>query len=216
MKKFLPYIIIAVVVLGGVGAYALIQSQNKDGTAGQTNGTNDSNSDTVPAKKYADACDVFTSEQLGAALGGTFMTGEEGIAPTTATPGTDDFEELRGSACDWDQENDGTTEGMKNALTIGLIINNFKDTTAAKEYFNELHTPPTTEGKEAMNTPVDVEGVGDRAFFAKVKVAEEVDEKTEMLYVLLGRQIISITATRLSGVDHDAMQASLIKLAKQL
>ncbi len=215
MKKYLPYIIGAVVLLGGVGTYAIIQSQNSGKQANDSANSNSSDSKTA-AKKYSDACTLFTKQELGDALGGTFGDGEEEYAPSSASPGSDNYEELKGSACSFDQDSDGSTAGMTESIRLSVAINNYESAGAATEWMNNLHTPPTTEGKESVNTPIDVKDVGDQAFFVKLKVADNVADKTESFYVRVGKQIIVLTATRLAGVDHDAMQASLTKLAKNL
>ncbi len=81
---------------------------------------------------------------------------------------------------------------------------------------NQLHSPQTAEGQASVNAPIDVDGVGDQAFFVKLKTAQGVYEKNTMLYVLMGRQVIAMTATRLAGVDQAGVQAGLTELAKQL
>jgi len=215
VKKYLPYIIGAVVVLGGVGAYAIIQSQNNGKQASDSANSNAGDGKTI-AKKYSDACTLFTKQQLSDALGGTFGDGEEEYAASSASPGSDNYEELKGSACSFDQDNDGSTTGMTESIRLSVTINNYESANAATEWMNNLHTPPTAEGKESVNTPIDVKGVGDQAFFVKLKVADTVDDKTESLYVRVGKQVIVLTATRLAGIDHDTMQASLTKLAKKL
>ena len=215
VKKYLPYIIGAVVVLGGVGTYAIIQSQNNGKQASDSANNSTGDSKTV-AKKYSDACALFTKRELSDALGGTFGNGEEEYAPSSVSPGSPNYEELKGSACSFDQDNDGTTTGMTESVKLSVAINNHESVDTATGWMNELHTPPTAEGKESVNTPIDVKGVGDQAFFVKLKVADTVDDKTESLYVRVGKQVIVLTATRLAGIDHDNMQASLTKLAKKL
>ncbi len=214
MKKYIPYIIGAVVVLGGIGAFVVMQNNN-------TNKSNSSSTTTTETEslsfKYKDACKLFTQEQIGAALGGTFGAGEEDIATNAGTPGTPNYEKLKGSACTFDQDNDGSTEGMKNALNLSVAINNHESTEAAKAWMKNLHDPQTSEGQEAMNEPVDVKDVGDEAFFAKVNTGDTgVAEKSEALYARFGNQVIVLTATKLAGIDQDAVQASLTKLAKEL
>ncbi len=218
MKKYLPVIIGAVVVLGGVGAYVIVQNQPGDKqTNNSSTATDDSKS---TAKKYADACKLFTTQQLNDTLGGTFGDGQEDIAFSTATPGTPDYdnEDLKGSACKFDQKDDGTTASMQQSIRLSVEIKTFASVEKATTWTNELHSPPTAEGQEAMDQPVDVQGVGDQAFFAKVNTgsAGGAEDKNESLYIRSGRQVIVLTATRLAGIDHDAVQASLTTLAKKL
>lgn len=214
MKKFLPYIIIAVVVLGGAATYLLLKqgstkNEQDNSVAAQTDSQ-------TPAKKYSDACKVFTKEDLAAALGGAYGEGEEEYAASSVSPGSPDYDELKGSACAFKQDNDGTTAGMTQALDFSITINNYKDASAATAFMSDLHDPQTAEGKAAMKTPVDVSGVGEQAFFAKPAVADTVEDKNESLYVRLGKQVIVLNATKLAGVDHDAVQAGLTTLAKKL
>lgn len=213
MKKYVPYIVVAVVVIGGGGAYFLTKDKSTNNSA--DNAAVSSSKETA-SLKYADACKLFTPEELGSALGGTYGEGQEEYAPSTATPGSDDFEELRGSACKFEQNNDGSTTGMSEALDVSVAINNHKDVAAAKQYMEDLRNPQTAEGQEAVKAPVEAKGVGDEAFFVKLNVASNVEDKNESLNVRVGRQVVVITATRLAGVDHEAVQASLTKLAKKL
>ncbi len=215
MKKYLPYIIGLVVLVGGVGTYAIIQSQhgNKQSSDSAKNST--ANSDAT-AKKYSDACKLFTKADLGAALGGTYGDGEEEYVSSTATPGTPEYDDLKGSGCKFEQANDGTTTGMTEALDLSVTINNYKDAASAKAFMSNLHDPQTTEGQDAVDKPIDVSGVGDQAFFVKLKVADNVVDKSESLYVLVSRQVITLTATRLAGINHDTVQAGLTTLAKKL
>ncbi len=216
MKKYLPYIIGLVVLVGGAGTYAIIQSQHGNKQSNDSANSNTDSSDTAATKKYTDACKLFTKADLGAALGGTYGDGEEEYVSSTATPGTPDYDDLKGSGCKFEQDNDGTTTGMTEALGLSVTINNYKDAASAKAFMSNLHDPQTAEGQDAMDKPVDVSGVGDQAFFAKVKTGTGTEDKTESMYVLVGRQVIVLTATRLAGVNHDAVQASLTTLAKKL
>lgn len=220
MKQYLPYIIGVLVVLGGIGVYLTTRDTKTSESGGQTS-TQENNSKKTAALKYKDACKLFTREQIGAALGGTFSEGEEGIANTTATPGTPEYdnEELRGSACDFDQDDDGTTEGMKQAMTLSVIINNYATVDKADTYMKDLHNPQTAEGQAAIDAPVDVKGVGDQAFFTTVNTSgsdSNIGDKTVTLDVRMGRQIISLSVTQLLGLDREAVQSKLIDLAKRL
>lgn len=214
MKKFVPYIIGIVVVLGGVGAYLAIQNQNKnkDGQASTSTNANDSST----AKKFTDACKVFTPEQLGAVFGGTFGAGEEDIAFSTATPGTPDYnnEDLQGSACKFDQDDDGTSESMAASIRLTVDIKTYKDVATATTYMNDLHSPQTAEGQDAVAESVDVSGVGDRAFFTVLNVVEQ--NKNESLNVQVGRQVVVLTVTQLKGLDQETARAGLTELGKKL
>ncbi len=218
VKKYLPYIIGIVVILGSIGVYIALQGQNH--TSNPPADSSDSSKETASAKKYTNACKLFTKQDLNDTLGGTFGDGEEDIAFSTATPGTPDYdnEDLQGSACKFDQEDDGTTASMQQSIRLSVEIKTFASVDKATTWTNELHSPPTAEGQEAMDKPVDVQGMGDQAFFAKVNTggAGSAEDKNESLYIRSGRQVIVLTVTRLAGIDHDAMQASLTKLAKKL
>lgn len=212
MKKYLPFIIVTVVIIAGAG---YILNQKKDGSNDPTNAevTNSEES----ARKYGDACKVFAKESLAAALGGTYGEGEEGVAVSTATPGSDNYEDLKGSACEFDQVNDGTTAGMTAALNFSININNYASTKDANLFMKDLHDPQTSEGQAALaGDPVDVAGVGDQAFFPRISTAAGTSEKTEALYVRLGKQVIVLNATRLDGIDRAAVRTSLTALAKKL
>ncbi|MFO0971367.1 MAG: hypothetical protein U0520_03425 [Candidatus Saccharimonadales bacterium] len=212
MKKYLPFIIIAVIAIAGIG-YAL--TRDKGNSKSAENGGISSNEKS--ANKYSDACKVFTTEDLAVALGGTYAEGEEGIAANTAAPGSDNYDDLKGSACEFDQVDDGTTAGMTAALNFSINVNNYASSDDADKFMKDLHDPQTAEGQEALaGEPVDVAGVGDQAFFPRISTAAGTDEKTEALYVRLGKQIIVLNATRLNGVDRPAVQASLTKLAQKL
>lgn len=214
MSKNAIIAIVAAIVLvgGGVGAYMLTKKDSSDTNTSDSSKTADANT----ARKFSDACTVFTKETIGVALGGTYGDGEEGIGVSMGTPGSDNYEELRGSECSFDQDNDGTTAGMTAALDLTVAVNNFEDTAAAKTFMSDLYSPQTAEGQEAMGTPTDVEGVGDNAFFPEVKTLGSVYEKTEALYVQVGKQVVVLTATRLDGIDRDAVRAGLTELAKNL
>lgn len=215
MKRYLPYIIGAIVLLGGAGAYFIVQAQNN--TTKQTDDSSASTEDVASTtKKYSDACKLFSKAEIGAALGGTYSDGEDEYVPSTVSPGSPNYEELRGSACNFTEENDGSTTAMTEAITLSVAINNHESTASATDWMNSLHSPQTVEGQEAMDAPVDVNGVGDQAFFAKVKVAGGAEDKSEALYVRIGKQVIVLTVTRLAGVDHSAVQEDLTGLAKKL
>ncbi len=214
MKKYIPFIVIAVVVLGGLGVYFL--AQKKDTAKNDVSATNSKDENQEAALKYKDACKLFSREDLAATFGGTFGEGEEEYAPSTATPGTPDYEELKGSACKFEQDNDGTTTGMTQSLGLAVAINNYASVDDANKFMKDLHDPQTAEGKEAVNTPVDVDGVGDQAFFVKLNTATGTEDKTESLNARFGRQVIVLTATRLAGIDHQSMQDQMTKLAKKL
>lgn len=219
MKKYLPYIIAVVVILGGVGAWLALSGNKKTDTP--TTDTNTSTADTKEsgkiAKKYTDACKLFTPEELGTAIGGTFGAGEEDIATNAGTPGTPNYEELAGSACKFEQENDGSTDGMKNAVSLSVAINNYETSDKATAWMDELHTPPTAEGREAVNKPVDVKNVGDQAFFARVNDGGTgMADKTTALYIRIKNQVVVLTATKLTGIDQTTMQTNLTKLAEKL
>lgn len=207
MKKFLPLIIGVVVVLGGVGAYLLTKGTDGDKKADSTvTGSSDKTNDNA---KYSDACKIFSKEDLAAALGGTYGDGQEDISVRSS-------DGLEGSACKYEQDNDGTTAGMTQALGVSISIDNYKDSGSASAFMHNLHDPQTADGQAAVNKPVDVSGVGDQAFFVKLSAAAGIEDKTETLYARSGKQIIVITATRLAGVDHSAVQAGLTTLAKKL
>ena len=217
MKKYVPFIIIGVVVAGGIGAFALTQLHTKnDATTTHETHTGAHEDSTKPSKKFADACKLFSKETLASTLGGSFGDGEEEYAPSSASPGSSDYEALKGSACTFKQADDGTTTGMTQSLSLAVAINNYKTADDAKRFMNDLHHPSTAEGQAAVNKPVDVQNVGDQAFFVKLKVASGVEDKTESLYARFGTQIVVLTATRLAGIDHAAMQADLTKLVQTL
>lgn len=213
-KKLVIIVIAVIVVLGGASAYLLTQKNASDNKSDDTTKTSDTaDSD---AKKYNDACKIFTKEEIAAALGGTYGDGEEEYAPSTASPGSDNYEDLKGSACNFKQDNDGSTAGMTAALDLSVAINNYASAADAKTFMNDLRHPQTTEAQEAVGQATDVDGVGDQAFFPVIKTAEGTYEKTEALYVLVGRQVIVLTTTQLDGVDRDAVRSSLTTLAKKL
>ncbi len=217
MKKIYIYIIVAaVVVVGGVAVFLIGQKNKSNDTMATQTESNQPDNQTAAANNYSDACKLFTKEQLAAALGGTYGDAEELPGVSTGTPGTDDYDKLRSSECKFTQANDGTTAGMTAALDISLAINNYSDVATAKQFMSDLHDPQTAEGQEAMGKPTDVAGVGDQAFFPRVKTTDSVYEKTETLYVLAGKQVLVLTATRLDGVDRDTVRAGLTKLAKEL
>lgn len=216
-KKMVLVIVSAVVILGGVGVYLLINNSNSDKTPSNNGDSSKStDKDAAVSKKYSDACTVFTKEAISAALGGTYGDGKEGIAISTGTPGSDNYEDLMGSECAFDQDNDGSTAGMTAALNLTVAINNYASVADAKQFMNDLHNPQTAEGKEAVGTPTDVEGVGDQAFFPVLKTAQGSYEKTEVLYVLSGRQVIVLTVVQLDGVDRNVVRTGLTALGKQL
>lgn len=214
MKKYLPYIIIAVVVLGGVGVwFAVKDNGNKESDSTATASKDDGKE---VAKRHTDACKVFTSGDIATVFGGTFGEGEEEYVSSSGTPGTPEYEDLKGSGCKWEQDDDGTSAGMAASISFGLTINNHKDAAAAQQFMDDLHSPQTAEGKEAVNKPVDVDGVGDQAFFVKLAVADNVADKNESLYVRFGKQVFVLNATKLAGLDHEVTQANLTTLAKKL
>ncbi len=220
MKKPVIIGVSAVVVIAvvGVGAFLLTQNKSNDTVANNTSETRagQNTSDSL-AKKYTDACDIFTKEELSAAFGGrTYGDGEEGIAFTTASPGTADYdnEDLRGSACDYDQETD-SIEAMRTSLDISVKVDTYKDVSTARQFMSDIRDPQTAEGQEAVNDVAAVNGVGDEAFFVKVN-AGGAEDKVESLNVRVGRQIITLDGTQLSGMDHGAVRASLTALAKKL
>lgn len=214
MSKNAMIAIIAAVVLAGAGVGAYVFMKKDDG--GTQTSDSSKTADNDAARKFGDACTVFTKEAIGAALGGTYGEGEEGIGVSMGTPGSDNYEELRGSECSFDQENDGSTAGMTAALDFTIAVNNHESASAAKTFMDDLHSPQTAEGQEAMGTPTDVDGVGDKAFFPRVNTLSSVYEKTEALYVQVGKQVVVLTATRLDGVDRDAVRTALTSLAQDL
>lgn len=211
MKKYLPYIIIAVVVLAGVITFLLLQNK---GTGDQAKGA--ANESSKAANKYTDACKLFTKEDLGEALGGTFGDGEEEYASSTAAPGSSDYEELIGSACRFEQENDGTTADMTASLGLAVTINNYRTAEDAAAYMDGLRNPQTAEGQAAVDGSITVEGVGDEAFFVRLSTADGVSDKTESLNARFGKQVIVLTATRLDGIDRSAVQSRMTTLAQKL
>ena len=214
-KNAIIAIVVAIVVIGGgIGAYMLMGKDKN--SSNNTDNSSKIAGNTTPAKKYTDACKLFTREQMDKALGGTFGEGEEGISFTTATPGTSDYdnEDLRGSVCDFDQEDDGTTAGMAAAMRLTVDIKTYKDVASASSYMSGLHSPQTAVGQEAVADAVDVAGVGDQAFFSVLSVADQ--SKNEALNILVGRQVVVLTVTQLSGLDQAAVRAGLTELAKNL
>jgi len=209
--------VVAVVIIGA-GAFYLTQNKSNDGANSNTN-SNTVNQQTAqaPSLKHKDACKVFTKETLAEVFGGTFKDGEEQPSTTTATPGTPDYDnkELRGSECSFSQvPADDSTAAMTQAYSVAIAINNHKDVASAKAFMGNLHSPQTAEGQDAVNKPIDIDDVGDRAFIPKLKTAGE--EKSDVLYVLLGRQVITVTVTRLAGINHNAAQTALTNLGKKL
>ncbi len=209
--------IIAVVVIGG-GIFYFTNKDKKTDTSSNSADTSQSTqtADNTVAKKFTDACQVFTKEEISAALGGTFGDGEAGIATSTGTPGSDDLDDLRGSSCDFEQDNDGTTAGMTDAISFSVEISNYKNAEEASTYMNGLRNPSTAEGQEAISGVTDVDGVGEQAFFPRVNTAEGVYEKTESLNVLVGRQVVILSVTRLDGIDRDAVRTALTTLGQKL
>lgn len=211
--------IIAVAIIGAGVFY--LTNNNKDtenNTTKSTDSSQNSQKTDAETKKFADACKVFTKEEIGVALGGTFSDGEEGISHTTATPGTPDYDndDLRSSSCDFEQDNDGTTAGMTASISFSIEINNYKNAGEAGTYMSELRNPPTAEGQEAVSGATDVEGVGDQAFFPHLNTAEGTYEKTESLNVLVGRQVVILNVTKLDGVDRESVRSALTTLGKKL
>ncbi len=214
VKKFIPYIVAVIVVLGGAGVWFAVTNSSKKSTDNASTASADDSKQV--ARKYSDACKVFTKEELTSALGGTYGDGEGEETPSSGTPGTDDYDELRGSMCTFKQDNDGSTAGMTAALDFSLTINNYASTDSADSFMKELHNPPTAEGQAAINKITDVAGAGDQAFFVVVASANGVADKTEALYVRAGKQILVLNATKLAGLDHTAVQTGLTTLAKKL
>ncbi len=214
-KKLVIIVIAVIIVVGGASAYLLVQKNAGDSKTADTTKSEDTTAN-GDVKKYSDACKIFTKAEIAAALGGTYGDGEEEYVASTVSPGSDNYEDLKGSACNFKQDNDGSTAGMTAALDLTVAVNNYATVVEAKTFMNDLRDPQTTEGKEAVGTATDVSGVGDRAFFPVINTAEGTYEKTEALYVLVGRQVIVLTATQLDGVDRDAVRTGLTTLAKKL
>lgn len=148
-------------------------------------------------------------------LGGSYNGGEEQYAQSTGTPNGDDLDDLRGSICEFEQENNYSTVAMTEALNISITINNYKDSASVASLMDNLYSPQTAEGQQVVNKPVDVENVGEQAFFVKFNSDSNTADKSELLYVKTGRQVIALTATRLVGVDRDAVQTGLTKASQK-
>lgn len=217
MSKKTLYIVIAVVVvvLGGVAAYAFINNNNKTEIKDSDTSKTETK-DAAVAKKYTDACKLFTKDEIGAALGGTFGDGEEEIAFSTATPGTPEYgnEDLEGTACKYDQEDDGTTTGMQQSLRLSIEVKTYVSVSAAEAAMTEFRTTNSIDDEEVTRTG-NVAGVGDEAFSLKLVTDTSVADKNAGLYVRDGRQIIVFTSTRLTGVN-TTDNANLVTLAKKL
>ncbi len=215
MKKYIPYIIAAIVVVGGVGAY--IASNNKDAKKSDNQVAKDNSSEATLSFKYKDACKLFTPEQISSALGGTFGPGEEDIAVNTAMPGSANYEKLKGSACKFDQKDDGTIASIQKSLRFSVAINNYESADKAKASMDDLRSPKTAEGQEVMGDVVDVKGVGDQAFFPHTKTGQDnIDGKSEALHVRFNNQIIVLRITQMSGIDRTTAQANLTTIAKEI
>lgn len=199
MSKNVIIVIIAIVVLigGGVSAYMIASKESSSTKQADVNG------------KYQNACKVFTKEAVATALGGEFGNGEDGI--TSYSP-----DGLEGTACDFDQKNDGSTAAMTAALNFTVHVDNYKDAASADSFMKDLHDPQTTDGEEAVGAPTDVSNIGDQAFFPRINAANGVYEKTEFLYVRVGKQVVTLGVTRLDGIDREAIRTGLKKLAKEL
>ncbi len=205
MKKFVPYIIALVVVAGGAGIYLLTQKDDSSNNSSE-NSTTSNDTQTSTANKHSDACKVFTKEQIAAALGGTFGDGEQDVSVRSS-------DGLEGSACTFDQDSDGTTTGMTQALTVGININNYKNDENAKAFMDQTRGSTEVDEQTVFNF-TDVPNVGDSAFFIKGATAQS--GKVETMNIRVGKQIIVFNVTRLAGIDQPVVQEGMKNLAKNL
>lgn len=213
-KKAMIVVGIVLVVLIGAGAtYILTQ---KHPTSNKSDDSSTVATADAPSKKFSDACKVFTQEQIATAFGGAFGAGEEESATTSVSASSPKYDDLKGSACRYTQVNDGTTVGITGAFNVTVSITNYETIAGADAYMSSLHDPQSAEGQAATEAPIDVENLGDQAFFATLSMPYAANDKTDSLYIREGRQIILIASTRLTGVDHQTNQASLVNLAKNL
>ena len=206
MKKILPFIAIAIIVLIGRGTMFLLK---KDKNSGGSDSQQVTTTKTDSTSKYSDACKLFTQAAVGSALGGSFEAGQGSSQPSAS------YNADRGSSCSYEQVNDGTTAGMVASITFAASISNMKDVAEAKSFMNGLRNPQTAEGKAAVNSTTNVDDAGDEAFIVTLNVSDSVSSKTQQLYIRDGSQIVNLSATRLAGIE-DSTKTGLQTLAKEL
>ncbi len=205
MKKSTVIVIAGVVAVVIIGVVVYLVVNNNDGS-NESSQTQTQNSE--PTFAYADACDVFTPEQIGAALGGTYGAGEEDLSNTSS-------DGLAGTSCAYKQDSDDTTAGLTAALNLTVEIQNYKTSESAQTYFAGYSANVQQDGEDVSLGTTEVDGVGDEAIFVVANTT--VDEKTEALYVRKSNQVIVLTATRLDGIaDRAALRMQMTELAKNL
>jgi hypothetical protein len=205
VKKLVPFIITLLVVAGGVGVYLLTKKDDSSKNSTDSSISSNSNQNNT-VNKYGDACKVFTKEAVAAAFGGTFGEAEQDISVSSS-------DGLEGSACKFDQDDDGTTAGMTQALTVSVNVNNYKNNASAEDFMKQTQGSTEVDGETIFNF-TDAPNIGDSAFF--VKGTSELSEKVETMNIRVGKQIIVLNATRLAGIDRPVVQEGMKTLAKNL
>lgn len=205
MKKVVPFIIALLVISGGYGAF-LLAKKDESPTDSNRNSTASEDKQASATNKYSDACKVFTKEAVATAFGGTFGEAEQDISVSSS-------DGLEGSACKFDQDNDGTTAGMTQALTVSININNYKNTANAEDFMKQTRGSSEVDGQTVFNY-TDVPNIGDSAFF--IKSTSAMSEKVETMNIREGKQIIVLNVTRLAGIDRPTVQEGMKNLAKNL
>jgi hypothetical protein len=194
---------IAAVVIIGVVVYLVVNNKDDSSESSQTQ-----TQKSEPTFAYADACDVLTPEEIGAALGGTYGAGEKDLSNTSS-------DGLKGTSCYYKQVSDDTTAGLTAALNLNVEIKNYKSNDNAHTYFESYSANVTQDGDDISLGTTKVNGVGDEAIFVVANTT--VDEKTEALYIRKDNQIIVLTATRLDGIaDRATLRTQMTELAKNL
>lgn len=176
------------------------ESKKEDTKSSQETSKNSQNSKSNSAKIDSDACAIFTVQELGQVFGGEF---EDGVPDSSYS----NSNAVEGSGCEFSQKTDGSTDAMVQSTTVLVEIGTFDNASSARS--NMTTAAPGSEN--------EVKGVGDTAtlsFGGRLNPA--VGDKTVVLYVLQGKQILTISATTLSGDAENKFSGKLVELAKLL
>lgn len=199
-KKILAALALVTVIIAAIAGVLLWRGGTVNAPDTKTDSAQNS------TETITDACELVTSQDVANVFGVDFNEGRPDQAVTSS-------DNMKGGVCTFEQINDGSVQGLNEAVSVRITIDNYQSVDNAKKAIETTKSTAEVDGKVYF-VRTDVPGVGDEAFFFQNQAAP-VLKSEHYLYARKGSQVVNMVAVQLSGIDHAKAGEALITLGKK-